>query len=141
MSKGTLQIKVTTADGRIPVSDANVRVRDAMGGVVYTLTTDVSGLTTVVSLFAPSKELSLSPHSSHLSYSSYEIMVTHSGYVPQFVRGVRVFDGVGGLLPVDLSPRTAQTDLGNSVNVVDIPPPSAQEPMNFPPSGAVWGGF
>ena len=141
MSKGTLQIKVTTADGRIPVSDANVRVRDAMGGIVYVLTTDANGLTTVVSLFAPSKELSLSPHTSHLSYSSYEIMVTHSGYIPQFVRGVRVFDGVGGLLPVDLSPRTAQTDLGDSVNVVDIPPPGAQEPMNFPPSSMARGGF
>jgi len=68
-------------------------------------------------------------------------MVTHSGYIPQFVRGVRVFDGVGGLLPVDLSPRTAQTDLGDSVNVVDIPPPGAQEPMNFPPSSMARGGF
>ena len=125
MTNGTLQVKVTTADGAFPVSDATVKVRDALGHTVHSLPTDAGGMTTVVSLFAPSREFSMSPYTSHLAYSLYEIMVTHSGYIPQFVRGVRVFDGVGGILPVDLVPRTARTDLGDSVNVIEIPPPVA----------------
>ena len=57
-------------------------------------------------------------------------MVTHPGYIPQFVRGVQVFDGEGSLLPVDLVPRTPRTDLGDSVNVVDL------IPMRTPPRGS-----
>ena len=125
MTSGTLQVKVTTADGAFPVPDATVKVRDAMGHTVHALPTDAAGMTIVVTLFAPSREFSLSPYTSHLAYSLYEIMVTHPGYIPQFVRGVRVFDGVGGVLPVDLVPRTTRTDLGDSVNVIEIPPPVA----------------
>ena len=136
MATGTLQMRVTTGDGRTPVRDANVRVRDALGGIVYALVTDQSGMTPVVPLFAPSKEFSMSPYTSHLSYSSYEVLVTHSGFVPQMVRGVRVFDGVGGILPVDLVPRTQGTDLGDSVNIIDLPPPAASTPINFPPPTA-----
>ena len=130
MTSGTLQMKVTTADGAMPVSDATVKVRDALGHTVYALTTDLNGLTTVVALFAPSRTLSLNPHTAHLAYSLYEIMVTHPGYIPQFVRGVQVFDGEGGVLPVDLIPRTARTDLGDSVNVIEL------SPMQAPSRGA-----
>ena len=138
MPTGTLQVKVTTGDGAMPVSDATVRVRDALGGIVFVLTTDINGMTTVASLFAPSKSFSMSPHTSHLAYSAYEILVTHSGFVPQVIRGVRVLEGVGGLLPVDLVARTARTDLGDSVNVIDIPPPGASEPIHFLPSVVSW---
>ena len=139
MTTGTLQVKVTTDDGRMPVHNANVRVRDALGGIVYALVTDTAGMTEVVTLFAPSREFSLSPHTSHLAYSAYEILVTHSGYVPQMARGVRVFEGVGGILPIDLVPRTEGTDLGDSVNVIEIPPPTAAPPINFTPPG-MWSG-
>ena len=122
MTTGTLQIKVTTADGAVPVSDATVKVRDALGHTVHALATDAAGMTIVVALFAPSRTLSLSPQTAHLAYSVYEVMVTHPGYIPQFIRGVQVFDGQGSLLPVDLVPRTARTDLGDSVNVIDLSP-------------------
>jgi len=130
MTTGTLQIRVTTADGVMPVSDATVKVRDAMGHTVHALITDTSGMTVTVALFAPPRTLSLSPHTAHLAFSLYEIMVTHPGYVPQFVRGVQIFDGEGSLLPVDLVPRTARTDLGDSVNVIEL------SPMPTPPRGS-----
>ena len=136
MSSGTLQIKITTGDGAVPVSEATVRIRDALGGIVFVLTSDTDGLTSIVALFAPSRHFSLSPHTSHLAYSAYEVLVTHPGYVPQIVRGVRVFDGEGGLLPVDLVPRTARTDLGDSVNVIELSPirtpPRGTGQMNMP---------
>ena len=125
MTSGTLQIKVSTADGTIPVNNASVKVNDALGHIVHILTTDMHGMTATVKLFAPSRKLSLSPYTSHLSYSLYEILVTHPGYVPQIVRGVRVFDGEGGLLPIDLVPRNPRTDLGDSVNVIELSPPGA----------------
>jgi len=125
MPTGTLQIKVSTAEGAIPVANATVKVSDALGHIVFTLDTDSNGMTIVVSLFAPSRKLSLSPYTSHLAYSLYEILVTHPGYIPQIVRGVRVFEGEGGLLPVDLVARTGRTDHGDSINVIEIPPPGA----------------
>jgi len=122
MTGGTLQMNVSTSDGAVPVSDANVKISDALGHIVYTLTTDINGLTAVITLFAPSRSFSLNPQTSHMAYSLYEVLVTHPGYVPQIVRGVQVFDGEGSLLPVDLVPRTAVTDRGDSVNVIEIPP-------------------
>jgi len=135
MPTGTLQMKISTADGAVPVPDAAVKVRDALGHIVFTLDTDANGMTSVISLFAPSRNLALSPYTSHLAYSLYEVLVTHPGYVPQLVRGVRVFEGEGGLLPVDLVARTARTDHGDSVNVIEIPPLGASEPINIAPSG------
>jgi len=135
MPHGTIQIKVSTAEGTVPVSSANVKISDALGHIVFTLDTDVNGMTAVVALFAPSRKLSQSPYTSHLSYSLYEILVTHPGYIPQIVRGVRVFEGEGGLLPIDLVARTARTDHGDSVNVIEIPPLGASPPMNFPTPG------
>jgi len=125
MPTGTLQVKVSTAEGALPVFDATVKVRDALGHTVHALTTDANGMTATVALFAPSRNLSMSPYTAHLAYSLYEILVTHPGYVPQFVRGVRVFEGEGGLLPIDIVARTARTDLGDSVNVIELPPPMA----------------
>ena len=125
MPTGTLQIKVSTGDGAIPVFDATVKISDALGHIVFTLDTDINGMTTAVSLFAPSRKLSLSPYTSHLAYSLYEVLVTHPGYIPQLIRGVRVLEGEGGLLPVDLVARTARTDRGDSINVIEIPPPGA----------------
>jgi len=139
MQNGTLQMKVSTAEGTIPVSGATVKVNDALGRMVHTLTTDTDGMTTVIALFAPSREFSLDPYTSHLAHSLYEVMVTHPGYIPQFVRGVRVFDGVGGLLPIDLVPRTARTESGDSINIIELPPPRASEPMNIPPPVRPWG--
>ena len=141
MTTGTLQMRVTTADGAVPVPDATVKVRDGQGHTVEVLSTDANGMTAVVTLFAPSRHFSLSPYTSHLAYSLYEVMVTHLGYIPQFVRGVRVFDGESGLLPVDLVPRTARTDRGDSVNIVELPPPAAAEPMSRPPSVHTGGRY
>ena len=141
MPHGTLQVKVSTANGAVPVSGATVKVNDALGHTVFTLMTDVNGMTSVISLFAPSRQLSQSPYTSHLAYSLYEVMVTHPGYIPQFVRGVRVFDGEGGLLPVDIVPRTVRTDRGDSVNIVELTPPAASEPMNRPPSVHTGGRY
>ena len=141
MTNGTLQVKVSTADGAIPVSDASVKIRDAQGHTVEALTTDPNGMTVIVTLFAPSRTFSMSPYTSHLAYSIYEVMVTHPGYIPQFVRGVRVFEGEGGLLPIDLVARTARTDRGDSVNIIEIPPLGASEPMNIPPSVMTGGRY
>ena len=125
MPHGTLQIKVSTANGAVPVFEATAKVSDALGHIVETLTTDANGMTRIVALFAPSRALSMSPFTSHLSYSAYEVLVTHPGYIPQIIRGVRVFEGEGGVLPVDLVARTARTDRGDSVNIIEIPPPGA----------------
>ena len=133
MQSGTLQMKISTADGTIPVSGAAVKVSDVIGRVVQTLTTDTSGMTAIISLYAPRRELSLNPHTSHLAYSLYEVMVTHTGFIPHIVRGVSVFDGEGSLLPIDLVPRTSLTEWGDAINVIDLSPPRVSELMNFSP--------
>ena len=135
MHSGTLQMKISTAEGTIPVAGAAVKVSDAIGRVVQTLSTDVSGMTAVITLYAPKRELSMNPYTSHLAYSLYEVMVTHTGFIPHIVRGVSVFEGEGSILPVDLVPRTSLTEWGDAINVIDLSPPRASAPMHFPPPG------
>jgi len=123
MANGTLQIKVTAAGGTMPLPDATVRISDALGNVVHMLYTDRNGMSPMVTLFAPSRSYSLSPYASHPAYSVYEIKVNHFGYVPQIVRGVRIYEGESTVLPVDLEPRSEHAD--HTVNIIEIPPPGA----------------
>ena len=121
MATGTLQVKVSTADGAMPLSGATVRINDALGNELHTLYTDANGVTAMVTLFAPGRNISLNPYASQPAYSLYEVKVNQFGYVPQIVRGVRIYDGESSLLPVNLEPRSEHTD--HTVNIIEIPPP------------------
>ena len=141
MNNGTLQVKVTTSEGTVPVSGAHVKIGDAFGHIVHTLTTDINGLTAPVKLFAPGKNLSLSPLTSERAYSLYQVLVTEQGYVPQVVRGLRVFDGEAILLPVDLVLHSADSDLGDFINVVEIPPLGVTQRAELTPLSATPNGM
>ena len=123
MANGTLQIRVSSSIGDMPVSGASVRISDALGNVVHTLYTDKNGLT-MITLFAPGRKKSFTPYSPLPAYSVYEIKVTYYGYVPQIIRGVSIFEGVNSLLPIELEPRNEANYHSDIVNIIEIPPPS-----------------
>jgi len=124
MATGTLQIRVTTASGTMPVAGASVAIDDVLGYLAHSLTTDSNGLTATVELFAPTKDFYTNPvvHTSP-AYSLYQVTVSHPDFNTQIVRGIPIFDGVGSMLPIDLSQHKTRAGL-TLLDIVDIPPPS-----------------
>lgn len=109
--RGTLQFRAYTARGALPVSDARIVVSKDIGGkkhVFYTLTTDSSGLTQVISLPAPPKELSETPDSPIRPFALYDAEVTAAGYNEVIIRDLPVFEGVTSVQRVALVPELGQ---------------------------------
>jgi hypothetical protein len=70
------------------------------------LLTDASGLTEVVSLPAPPRELSLHYGSANTPYAIYDVSVLSDGYYPKNFYNVAVFSGTEAYLPVSMIPLT-----------------------------------
>lgn len=105
---GYLKIQTVTAGGAFPVEDAVVIVTDSEGRTVYSLRTDRSGLTEVISLSAPSVALSQAPQSAGepAPYSVYTVQVFRDGYYDIEEYSIPVFDGITALWQANLIPKT-----------------------------------
>ena len=107
--RGSLRIRVLTADGALPVEGAAVTVTGAdrqSAELLQRIDTDQSGNTVMLSLPAPPARGSLTPNGNGGArpFALYDVRVTRDGYYDHESRGVPVFDGVASLLPVALLP-------------------------------------
>lgn len=103
MGKGFMQINVTTARGTLPVQQARVTISENGSDTpLYSLTTDESGKTELVSLPAPPASRSETPENGEKVSSRYQVAVEAPGYVTTIAKGVTVFDGVTSIQPIDL---------------------------------------
>lgn len=117
---GYLQVKTTAARGAVPLAESHVSISALVDGemVLYRSTqTNSSGLTEVIPLPAPPKNLSAAP-SSLKPYGSYQAQITHSGYRPVTVTDIPVFASVTALLPADLTPIEIGQTTENPINIV-----------------------
>lgn len=109
--RGTARFRTYTARGALPVKSARIVVSREIGGkrhVFYTLTTDESGLTPIISLPAPPKELSESPDSPVTPYATYDAQVNAAGYDEVLIRSMPVFEGVQSVQRIALVPAVGQ---------------------------------
>ena len=107
---GFLQIAVKTADGALPVPDAQVSIYDHSqsengdgGGIIFSLVTDENGNTPKVALGAVNKKLSLVPGNS-TPYESYTVAVSKDGFYDADFIKVPIFEGITSIQPVFLIP-------------------------------------
>lgn len=116
---GYIIVRVTTANGAIPLEDALVVVKNYNPGndVVSVKKTDLSGLTEKIALPAPARSGSLAP-SNVQAYSTYNIEINKDGYNPQSYINVPVFDGITAVQSADLVPlpENGETDRANPYN-------------------------
>lgn len=109
--KGTVRFVTYTARGALPVPNANVVVSKRIGGepyILYTLTTDMSGQTPIISLPAPPKELSIAPDSKITPYATYNAEVTAAGFNDVLISNMPVFEGVLSVQRIALVPDVGQ---------------------------------
>ncbi len=77
---GYLIVRVTAADGALPIEGALVEVSDSQGGgVISVMKTDRSGLTPKLQLPTPPKSASQQPNGG-VPYRQYNIRTTKEGY-------------------------------------------------------------
>ncbi len=120
--RGTARFRTYTARGALPVKGASIIVSREIGGrqhVFYTLTTDESGLTPIISLPAPPKELSAAPDSPVTPYAAYDVQVNAAGYDEVLIRSMPIFDGVQSVQRIALVPA-----LGQPPEVIDNTEPA-----------------
>ncbi len=110
--RGTVRFRTYTARDALPVPDARIVVSKTIGGkkhVFYSLTTDKSGQTALISLPAPPKELSETPDSTITPYSVYDAEITAQGFSTIMVRNLPVFEGITSVQRVALVPDAGQS--------------------------------
>ena len=103
--QGKLQIKIVTIIGNRPVKDAAVRVyvSGIPDNVLYTLTSNESGLTDEIELEAPDIAYSISP-SEPQPYAEYTVDVKAEGYEPAEVSSAEILPDSTAILEVRLTP-------------------------------------
>lgn len=109
--RGTARFRTYTARGALPVKGAKIVVSREIGGkqhIFYTLTTDESGQTPIISLPAPPKELSEAPESAVLPYATYNAQVTADGFDEVLINSMPIFEGVQSVQRVALVPEMGQ---------------------------------
>ncbi|MBQ8170380.1 MAG: hypothetical protein IJZ95_00165 [Oscillospiraceae bacterium] len=109
--RGMVRFRTYTARGALPVPNVRIVVSKTIGGkkhVFYSLTTDESGQTAVISLPAPPKELSEAPDSAVTPYSVYDAEVTAQGFSTVIIKALPVFDGITSVQRIALVPDVGQ---------------------------------
>ncbi|MDR0287866.1 MAG: peptidoglycan-binding protein [Clostridiales bacterium] len=119
MGLGYLIVKTSMANDAIPIKGANVVIKDTNGNILHTLTTDISGKTEKVQLFAPDKIYDQDPCYKGATYSTYRVEVNYPGYITEIINGVQIFDTIESLEPVNMHPIINGE---NTEHVIDIPP-------------------
>ncbi len=130
MANGYIIVRVSAANGAVPVENALVTVYDAdkeKSGIAATRMTDSGGKTDKIELSAPMRSLSESPYSTQRPYAVYNVDVSAEGYYDSFNFEVPVFDGITSVLPVVMLPLSeydddsVKPDIGT--NIVEREPP------------------
>jgi peptidoglycan hydrolase-like protein with peptidoglycan-binding domain len=99
-----------------PVSGTEIRVKTQDGRVLEEMTTDESGQTTEVALYAPPIEYSLEPDRPQ-PYSLYDVEVNAPGYGPVEIRGLQILPNEEAIQNVMLFPGDV-----SQPRVISIPP-------------------
>lgn len=103
-----LRVLVSTALGALPLADAAVTVsklsdETGLWTLLYSVSTDVGGITPPMTLETPPLSNSLSPDSG-MPYSLYTVEVTKDGYTPLTALQIAMFPGIATVLPIALTP-------------------------------------
>ncbi len=125
---GTLRVRVTEANGTIPVEGAVVQVSEypdaGDGRLLYSMRTDRDGLTPAVTLPAPPAGESLTPGAA-IPYATYHLSVSYDGFYPVEGIGIPIFEGITAVQPVNLVPLTEEDRIagatGGRVMIYEIP--------------------
>ena len=122
-SVGYLIVKVSTARGASPLSEASVVIRSEVSedaGVLYSLRTNLDGQTERITLPTPPRAVSEEP-SEAIPYATYSIDIFKDGYVPLTFNGVPIFPSILSIQPAVMVPGYANVSNQGTPSATIIP--------------------
>lgn len=131
MAIGYLMIQARIANDAIPLGNVQVRVLDNQGRSLYSMVTDESGETPLVSLETVDASLSLDPNYVGTPFVAYNVLAQLEGFQTLYVDSIPIYDGETAVLPLTMIP-LQETDPQRSGEVTRItlgkPAVASQEP-------------
>lgn len=120
IDKGTLQIRVTSSIGFIPVENASIEISYTgdPSSIIEKVSTDRNGLSELITLATPPLEYSMKP-SENQPYAEYTFRISAKEYNTQTITGAELFTGVTAIQNVALEPLLIQS---TPVDVLTIGP-------------------
>ena len=109
----TLQVRVYTARGAIPIQNAVVTItgKNPDNDLQYVTITDANGFSPPVVLPATDRKLTLQP-AENIPVTTYDVLVVAPGYFRVRNRNVPVYGGTSAIQPVELIPLPEMVDGG-----------------------------
>ena len=107
-SSGTLRVRIFTAGGALPISDAVIRLfgsDEENLGFAASRITDRDGVSVFSELPAPPIKYSMAPNPTERPFSTYRMEVFAEGYSEKLINEVTVFSGIESYQPVNLLPK------------------------------------
>lgn len=104
---GYLIVKVSTAQGVIPLENATVNIRASTpdsSTILFSLRTNRDGQTEKLALQTPPRSASATPDSGVIPYALYNIDVFKENYVPLFFQNVPIFPTITSIQPAVMVP-------------------------------------
>lgn len=104
---GGLIFKASEGAGALPVANVIVRIKGSEEEnrfVVYSVLTDIDGMTPRLLLPAPKSEYSKTPRSSEAGYSLYDAEISANGYYPKRIYGIPIFPNVDTVQSINMIP-------------------------------------
>ena len=119
--RGILRVETYSSNGLYPVGNSRVIVYKEIDGekyYIYDLHTDSSGILDNLQLPAPDKSLSeIEQGSCGLSpYATYDIFVSHPGFISTYLENVPIFDSTVSIQSVEMLPTVSGEQNPNVIN-------------------------
>lgn len=119
MAIGYLMIQARIANDAIPLENVQVRVLDNQGRSLFSMVTDESGETPLVSLETVDASLSLDPNYVGTPFVAYNVLAQLEGFQTLYVDSIPIYDGETAVLPLTMIP-LQETDPQRSGEVTRI---------------------
>lgn len=132
MQIGYLRIEMRLGDNFLPISNANVLIKEPDGNILYNIYTDEVGNTPKVDLPAPDEDNSLEPEILNSSFSIYDVEIpAFNGYGQLIIKGVQIFPNRTAILPIKKFPLTPSIIPEEAENEIVIAPASPLTEAGF----------
>lgn len=112
MPSGNVVVRVSTAEGLIPVTDATVFIVDRQSGadnILASRTTGRSGFAQRVTVETPEKALSTSPNEEQ-AFKRVDIRIEHPLYYPYYITDAQIFADTDSVQNAVLIPLAMPTE-------------------------------
>lgn len=119
--RGILRVETYSSNGLYPVGNSRVIVYKEIDGekyYIYDSHTDSSGILDNLQLPAPDKSLSETEQGSCglAPYATYDIFVSHPGFISTYLENVPIFDSTVSIQSVEMLPTVSGEQNSNVIN-------------------------